>query len=77
MSTKEKTSEYDLSILKNVTHPTIRNILQAQNQIAAILSDYTCDATEYEAYGHDFLIYSDKVWLTKDGITTAVTINKP
>ena len=28
-------------------------------------------------YGYSFLIYRDKVWLTKDGITTAVTIKKP
>ena len=29
------------------------------------------------AYRHAFLIYIDKVWLTKDGITTDFTINKP
>ena len=45
MSTKDKISEYDLSTLDKVTHPTIGNTLQVQNQIAEILTDYPCDAT--------------------------------
>ena len=76
MLTNEKTSKYDLSTLDKVTRPTIGNIDEAKKKIAEILADYPCDTTELGAYGHAFLIYSDKVWLTKDGITTAVTINK-
>jgi hypothetical protein len=77
MSTKDKTPDYDLSTLDKVTQPTIGNLLKAQNQIAAILSDYACEAPESGAYAHAFLIYPDAVWLTKDGITNAVVINKP
>ena len=76
MSTKDKNSKYDLSTLNKVTHPT-KNILRAQNHITAIITNYPCDATKSGAYGHSFLIYSDNVWLTKDVIATAVTINKP
>jgi hypothetical protein len=71
------TTDYDLSTLDKVTHPTIGNLLRAQNQIAAILTDYPCEATASGAYAHAFLIYSDAVWLTKDGITSTVTITKP
>jgi hypothetical protein len=77
MSTKDTTIDYDLSTLDKVTQPTIGNLLKAQNQIAAILSDYPCEAPESGAYAHAFLIYTDAVWLTKDGITAAVVINKP
>jgi hypothetical protein len=42
MSTNDKTPDYDLSTLDKVTQPTIGNLLKAQNQIAAILSDYAC-----------------------------------
>ena len=45
MSTKDKTSEYDLYTLDKVTHPTIGKILRAQNQIVEILTNYPCDAT--------------------------------
>ncbi len=71
------TNDYDLSTLDKVTHPTIGNLLRAQNQIAAILTDYPCEAPESGDYAHAFLIYSDAVWLTKDGITSPVTITKP
>jgi hypothetical protein len=77
MSTTDKTPDYDLSTLDKVTQPTIGNLLKAQNQIAAILSDYACAAPASGAYAHAFLIYTDAVWLTKDGITQAVVINKP
>jgi hypothetical protein len=77
MSTKDKTPEYDLSTLDKVNQPTIGNLLKAQNQIAAILSDYPCEAPESGAYAHAFLIYTDAVWLTKEGITEAVVITKP
>ena len=77
MPTKKKTSKHDLSTLDEVTHPTIGNIIRAQNQIAVILTDYPCDAIWSGAYGHAFLIYIDKVWLTKYSITTNITINKP
>ena len=72
--TNDKTSEYNLSTLDKVTHTTIGNILRAQNQILEILTAYPCNATELGAYRHALLIYSGEVWLTKDGITTAVTI---
>ena len=36
-------TDYDLSTLDKVTHPTIGNLLRAQNQIAAILTDYPCE----------------------------------
>ena len=76
MSTMEKISEYDLSTIDKVTHRTIGIILKPQNQIAAILTDYTCGDTYSGAYGNDLLIHSEAVWLTKDGITAAATINK-
>ena len=56
ISTKDKTSKYDLFTLDKVTHTTIGNILRAQNQIVEILTDYPCDATEPGAYGHSFFI---------------------
>ena len=59
MPTKDKTSKYKLSTFDKVTHPTIGNILQVQNQIAEILANYPCEATESGAYRHAFLIYSD------------------
>ena len=77
MSTHDKTLDYDLSTLDKVTQPTIGNLLKAQNQIATILADYPCAAAASGAYGHAFLIYSAAVWLTKDGITTPVIIDKP
>ncbi|WP_288992558.1 hypothetical protein [uncultured Marinobacter sp.] len=77
MPTAETTYVYDMASLDKVTQPTIGNLLKAQNQIAAILSDYPCNATTSGSYGHAFLIYSDTVWLTKDGITAPVVINKP
>jgi hypothetical protein len=77
MSTNDKTPDYDLSTLDKVTQPTIGNLLKAQNQIAAILSDYACEAPASGAYAHAFLIYTEAVWLTKDGITEAVVIEKP
>ena len=77
MSNNDKTPEYDLSTLDKVNQPTIGNLLKAQNQIAAILSDYPCEATTSGAYGHAFLIYTSAVWLTKDGITEDVVITKP
>ena len=46
ISTKEKTSEYDLTTLNKVTQSTIGNILRAQNQIAEILTNYPCGAIE-------------------------------
>jgi hypothetical protein len=49
----------------------------AQNQIAAILTDYPCEAPAPGDYAHTFLIFSDVVWLTKEGITSTVTITKP
>ena len=76
MCTKDKPYKYYLSTLDKFTHQTTGNVLRLQNQITEILTDYLCDATESGAYGHAFHIYSDKVWLTKDGITTAVAINK-
>ena len=72
MPTAETTYVYDMASLDKVTQPTIGNLLKAQNQIAAILSDYPCNATTSGSYGHAFLIYSDTVWLTKDGITAPV-----
>jgi hypothetical protein len=66
-----------MSSLDKVTQPTIGNLLKAQNQIAALLSDYPCNETTSGSYGHAFLIYSDTVWLTKDNITALVVINKP
>ena len=71
------TTDYDLSTLDGVNNPTIRNILRAQNQIAAILTNYPCEAPESGAYGHAFLIYSDAIWKTKNGIADTVTIKKP
>ena len=44
-SMKDKTSKYNLSTLDKVTHPTIGNILQAQDKIAVILTNYWRDAT--------------------------------
>ena len=70
-------TDYDLSTLDKVNNPTIGSILTAQNQIAAILTDYPCESPDSGAYGHAFLIYSDAVWKTKNGITNSVTINKP
>ena len=70
-------TDYDLSSLDKVSNPTIGSILTAQNQIAAILTDYPCEAPESGAYGHAFLIYSAAVWMTKNGIVDPVTINKP
>jgi hypothetical protein len=66
-----------MSSLDKITQPTIGSLLIAQNQIAAILSNYPCNATTSGSYGHASLIYSDTVWLTKDGITEPVVINKP
>ena len=77
MLTTDKTSKYDLSTLYKVTHPTVGTILKGKNQIASILANYPYDATESDAYGYAFLIYSNAVWLTKYGITTSVTVNKP
>jgi hypothetical protein len=77
MSNHGTSTDYDLSTLDKVTNPTIGNLLRAQNQIAAILTDYPCEAPESGDYAHAFLIYSDAVWLTKDGITSTVTITKP
>jgi hypothetical protein len=77
MPTSDTSYAYDMSTLDKVTQPTIGNLLKAQNQIAAILSDYPCAAPESGLYGHAFLIYSDNVWLTKDNITAPVVINKP
>ena len=70
-------TDYDLSTLDKVNNPTIGSILTAQNQIAAILTDYPCESPDSGACGHAFLIYSAAVWLTKNGITDPVTINKP
>jgi hypothetical protein len=77
MSTKDTTPDYDLSTLDKLTQPTTGSLMIAQNQIAAILSDYPCEAPELSAYAHAFLIYSPAVWLTKDGITRPVVITKP
>ena len=77
MPTSDASYEYDMSSLDKVTQPTIGNLLKAQNQIAAILSDYPCNAVASGSYGHAFLIYNDTVWLTKDNITAPVVINKP
>eukprot|EP00978_Attheya_sp_CCMP212_P013272 scaffold33382_cov34-Attheya_sp.AAC.6 len=76
MLTSDTTHTYDMSSLDKVTQPTIGNLLKAQNQIAALLSDYPCNETTSGSYGHAFLIYSDTVWLTKDNITALVVINK-
>ncbi len=73
----ETETDYNLSTLDKVTQPTIGDLLKAQNQIAAILSDYPCNAIASGSYGHAFLIYSNTVWLTKDNITALVVINKP
>ena len=72
MLTSDTTHTYDMSSLDKVTQPTIGNLLKAQNQIAALLSDYPCNETTSGSYGHAFLIYSDTVWLTKDNITELV-----
>jgi hypothetical protein len=77
MPTTETTITYDMSTLDKVNQPTIGNLLRAQNQIAAILTNYPCNEPTSGAYGHSFLIYSTQVWLTKDNITAPVTINKP
>ena len=74
---KNGTPDYDLSTLDKVNNPTIGNIITAQNQIAAILTDYPCESSDSGAYGHAFLIYSDNVWRTKNGIIDTVIINKP
>ena len=71
------TIKYDLSTLDKVNTPTIGNIIKAQNQIAAILTDYPCEAQAAGDYGHAFLIYSNALWKTKNGITNTVTITKP
>ena len=76
-ATSDTSYKYDMLSLDKVTQPTIGNLLKAQNQIAAILSDYPCAATETGSYGHAFFIYSDTVWLTKDNITALVVITKP
>jgi hypothetical protein len=77
MPTSDTAYEYDMSSLDKVSQPTIGNLIKAQNQIAAILSDYPCNAIASGSYGHAFLIYSNTVWLTKDNITALVVINKP
>jgi hypothetical protein len=77
MPTAETTYVYAMASLDKVTQPTIGNLLKAQNQITAILSDYPCNATTSGSYGHAFFIYSDTVWLTKAGITAPAVINKP
>jgi hypothetical protein len=76
-TTVETIITYDMSTLDKVNQPTIGNLLRAQNQIAAILTNYPCNERTSGAYGHSFLIYSTQVWLTKDNITAPVTINKP
>ena len=71
------TIEYVLSTLDKVNTPTIGNIIKAQNQIAAILTNYPCEAQAAGDYGHEFLIYSNAVWKTKKGKTNTITITKP
>ena len=69
--------EYDMSTLDKVDEPTVGNIINAINQIAAILIQYPCDNPIAGEYNHQFQIYLVAMWLKLDTVTGDVSILDP
>ena len=68
---------HDLTSLDKVQLPGVGDILCVVTQIVAILGNFPCDAPGAEECGHQFLIFSTKLWLTLKGIDAEVVANKP
>ena len=69
--------EYDMSTLDKVDEPTVGNIINAINKIAAILIQYPCDNPIAGEYNHQFQIYPMAMWLKLENVTEDVKILDP